>query len=181
MSGNVVGVDLSLTATGLAIQFTDGTIHRTISAPKLAGMERLDCLAEQIDGKIALGDLVIFEDLAFSMNNAYAKENAGLAYLIRWRLWKRGIPYLLVTASSLKKFVTGAGNAEKSLLLREVYKRWGVDAANDNEADAVGLLYIGLAYTGQWEPTTEAQREVLEVLRNPKTKKRKPATARREG
>lgn len=168
-----VGIDLSLTGTGFATHFSDGVVHRTITAPKLAGLERLDSLAEQVDGKIALGDLVVFEDLAFSRNGNGAKENAGLAYLIRWQLWKRGIPYLLVSPTSLKKFVTGAGNAEKSLVLREVYKRWGVDAANDNEADAVGLLYIGLAYTGQWQPTTEAQRQVLEALRNPKVKARK--------
>lgn len=175
-TATIIGVDLSLTATGFAVKISGEVTHHTIST-KQTGMERLDKLVELVNGKVADTDFVVMEDLAFSRNAAGAKENAGLAYLVRWHLYKRGISYLLVPPTTLKKFVTGKGNAEKSLMLLEVYKRFGVSAANDNEADAVGLLYIGLAFTGQWEPTTDAQREVLATLRGETPKKAKKRAA----
>lgn len=175
-TATITGLDLALNDTGCAT--AEGV--KTISAPKgMAGMERLHWLRTNIIEQCAFGpqSLVVMEDLAFSRNKAGAKENAGLAYLIRYELWTHSVPFLLVAPNTLKKFVTGKGNAEKSLMLLEVFKRFGVSAANDNEADAVGLYYIGLAYAGQWEPTTDAQREVLATLRGEKPKKAKKKRA----
>jgi crossover junction endodeoxyribonuclease RuvC len=173
MTRAVVGIDLSLTATGIALfRGIDPTCHpATLSAPKgMSGMERLDYLTNTVRSSCEFASIVVFEGLSYGSNDPSAQERAGLSFILRRELWLAGINFILVPPTTLKKFVTGKGNAEKNLVLREVYKRWGVDAANDNEADAVGLLYVGLALTGQWEPTTDAQREVLETLRNPKVK-----------
>ena len=53
-----------------------------------------------------------------------------------------------VAPTSLKKFVTGKGNAKKDLMLLSVYKRWGFDTTNDNKADAYGLAQFGRALLG---------------------------------
>ncbi|HUV67023.1 MAG TPA: hypothetical protein VMW24_24260, partial [Sedimentisphaerales bacterium] len=65
-----------------------------------------------------------------------------------------------------KKFVAGKGNADKDLMLKEVLKRFALDLDNHNVADAVGLLYIGLALIGNWQPTTDQQRAVVTAVRN---------------
>lgn len=182
-TANIIGVDLSLTATGMC---GSGGAD-TISAPNgMTGMERLNWLFTVILACILSPEateeqhrqtLVVFEGLSYGSNDPSAQERAGLAYLLRHALYRQGVLYLLVPPTTLKKFVTGKGNAEKSLMLLEVYKRFGVSAANDNEADAVGLYYIGLAMSGQWEPTTDAQREVLATLRGEKPKKAKKKRA----
>jgi crossover junction endodeoxyribonuclease RuvC len=93
--------------------------------------------------------------------------------VIRYGLYRRGIPYLLVAPGQVKKFATGKGNSEKNLVIRAVFQRFGIEADDDNAADAVTLLHIGKAISGLWEPTMDAQREVVAQLRkeNPWLKK----------
>ena len=70
-----------------------------------------------------------------------------------------------MTPSQLKKFVTGKGNVEKSVVMKEVYKRFGIDTDDDNTADAVVLGHIGMSLTGAYIPTTADQRATLTDLR----------------
>lgn len=69
----------------------------------------------------------------------------------------------IVAPQSLKKYILGSANAEKSQILKTVYQRWGVDLPDDNMADAYGLARIGLAIMG--EPVAYAfQQDVLDAL-----------------
>ena len=36
----------------------------------------------------------------------------------------------------IKKFLTGKGNAKKNLMLMNVYKKYGIECSDDNQADA---------------------------------------------
>ncbi len=65
--------------------------------------------------------------------------------LLRYKLYKKGILYVDVPPNNLKKFVTGKGQAKKNLIMKELYKRWGIDTDDDNQADAHGLALFGLA------------------------------------
>jgi hypothetical protein len=42
----------------------------------------------------------------------------------------------------LKKHILGKGIGEKDLIVREVYKRFGIETKNNDEADAVVLSHI---------------------------------------
>lgn len=160
-----VAFDLSLTATGYA-QWSGGLSFETLTPPKGAtGLLRLRWIRECASELSRGAGLVVMEGLSFGSNQSSAQERAGLAYLIRDTLWARQQPFVLVPPTSLKKFLTGKGTAEKSLMLREVYRRFGAEARNDNEADAVALCFLGRALLGDWEPSMDAQREVLAVLR----------------
>ena len=161
----VSAFDISLTATGWA-QWRGGLSFETLTPPKdCTGLPRLRWIRECV-GELARGaSLVVMEGLSFGSNQASAQERAGLAYLVRDLLWGRQQPFVLCPPSTLKKFACGKGNAEKNLVLREVYRRFGADVDNDNEADAVALCYLGRALIGDWQPETLAQREVLKVLR----------------
>jgi Holliday junction resolvasome RuvABC endonuclease subunit len=96
---------------------------------------------------------------------------AELNGIVKFWLWHRGIPYALVAPTTLKKFILGAGKGEKSLIIREVFKAYGLDAAVDDEADACVLAHIGLCLVGKEEPRNKAQREVLVTLTAEKQKK----------
>jgi Holliday junction resolvasome RuvABC endonuclease subunit len=135
------------------------------------GMPRLDWILKQIRSSVVTGykepsvNFVVFEDLAFAAHDRN-HERAGLATLVRHMLWEEGIPYVLVAPTTLKKFVTGSGKADKSQMMLAVYKHWAITPANDNEADAIGLLQIGLALASPDSPSIpKYQQECLAVIR----------------
>lgn len=163
----VIGMDLSLTSSGFAVA-TNGTITSSGIIPgKHVGIERLIWVRNRVCEKIdaTKPDLIVFEDLAFSRNEAYAKEVAGAAWMIRAELFTDKKPYLLVGASQLKKFTTGHGNSKKEEMLLACFKRWGHDKRSNDEVDALALAHMGMAILGDEEPTIEPQREVLAAVK----------------
>ena len=68
-----------------------------------------------------------------------------------------------VPPSTLKKYVTGRGNAQKSEMLLQVFKRWNVEFNDDNAADSYGLARIACSLA-----ETAADRVVLKTLEDPK-------------
>ena len=164
-----IAFDLSLTNTGVA-QFDSEFPHvisrSSIVSPKaFFGLHRIDFITTEVIAYcVEKRRLIAFEGLSFGSRDTN-QERAGLAFCIRLELYRRGIAFLLVPPATLKKFVTGKGNAEKSIVIKEVYKRWGVECADDNQADAVGLLQLLRCYHGDLEPTTEAQRDVIRKLK----------------
>jgi Holliday junction resolvasome RuvABC endonuclease subunit len=134
----------------------------------------LDPLAATIRELCRGAELVVIEGLSFGSNMPSAQERAGLWFLAPRVLWKANIRMQSVAPTALKKFVCGKGSAEKSLILREVFRHWGIVADDDNSADAAGLRRIGLVLVGAAKPETEAQREVISVLLNGKAKKTRP-------
>lgn len=173
----IYALDLSLSATGWAISEGDGPVEfGTFPKSKYADDQRRGEIAAHVFSKIPdppiIEPLVIIENFAFGAVNK-AHDIGMLHGVIRYGLYRRGIPYLLVAPGQVKKFATGKGNSEKNLVIRAVFQRFGIEADDDNAADAVTLLHIGKAISGLWEPTMDAQREVVAQLKkeNPRLKK----------
>jgi len=144
----VIGLDLSLTATGIA----DGTTER-LRPRDVEGSGRLEWLRESIMWRVAApglhADLVVMEGPAYS--RALQKghhEAAGLWWLIRWSLHTERIPTAVVTPSALKKYATGKGDATKPDMRLTLYQRAGFDIRDDNECDAWWLRAMGLDHLG---------------------------------
>jgi crossover junction endodeoxyribonuclease RuvC len=163
----VVGFDLSLNSTGWfvynGVLMDSGIIPGTGS-----GMERIDFISRSVIGKVPAdhdGCLVVIEEFAFSANGSYAREIAMLGGVVRYALWHRQLPVVMVIPSQLKKFVTGKGNADKSVMLLEVYKRWDLDTQSHDQADAYALGRLGMCLVGLDEPKTEFQRVIVADLR----------------
>jgi crossover junction endodeoxyribonuclease RuvC len=160
----IVSLDLSLTATGVAI-WRDGALSLlTLESPHAGGIARLDWVHNQVRELCRGAELVVVEGLSFGSNMPSAQERAGLWWMVARVLWKAGVRTQAVAPTQLKKFCTGKGSAEKSLILREVFRRWSIVADDDNQADAAVLLRIGLVLAGVTEPETEPQREVIKTL-----------------
>ncbi len=163
----LVSLDLSLSATGWAIVTTgpNSVAWGTMVMPKPKDeMVRLAEIRDRVFTMCEDAELILMEGLSFGSNDPGAQERTGLAYLIRMALWGRGLRYVLVAPSTLKKWSTGKGSAPKELVIKEVYKRWGHDVADNNQADAVGLLYLGMAIVGEFQPTIDAQRQVIATV-----------------
>lgn len=98
--------------------------------------------------------IVAIESYAFGSTNG--RELAGeLGGATRLALYQYAtarqvkVRMIEVPPTVLKSFVTGKGNAEKSLILKEVFKKWGFDAPNDNAADAFALAKFAKAYSDE--------------------------------
>lgn len=68
-----------------------------------------------------------------------------LAHLTAW-CERHSIPYQGVPVGTIKRSITGRGNADKQAMIQAV-RRLGFDPADDNEADALALLHHVLNQT----------------------------------
>ena len=147
----VVGLDLSLTASGIA--HVDGTVEvfRPASDPTANyGLDRVDEIRDRItlvlSGTPDL-ELVMIEGLAFAAHDN-ARQLAMLAGIIRMALFDAGHAFLTVTPGTLKKYATGKGNAPKEAVVDAAQKRLRYQGYNNNEADALWLRAIGWELVG---------------------------------
>lgn len=182
----IAAFDLSFTATGWAIwdcthQIASGVFKSNAGQQPLERMVEISSTIVSMLDRAKFGlvehDLVVLEGFAYGRANQ-AHQMGGLGYIVRLELQRRGLRYIEVAPSALKKFVSGSGNAAKDVMLKNVYKRFGFDTSDNNIADAVGLLYVGMALEGIWEPTTAEQREVIAQIKGgekPKKRKKKEA------
>jgi crossover junction endodeoxyribonuclease RuvC len=83
--------------------------------------------------------------------------------MMREALAKEFIKFVIVAPSTLKKFVTGKGNAPKDLMLMEVYKRYGVTFTDDNLCDGFALAKVAHVLT-TGDKVTKFQQEVIDLL-----------------
>ena len=122
---------------------------------------------------------VTLEGLAFSANGNVALQLAGVGYFVRHAFWRLGIKFKDITPNQGKKFLTGKGQSEKNVILKEVYKKYGIDTDDDNIADAINFNMIGRTMLGWRECDNKAQQEVLaDLLAGPKVKKTKKKGAK---
>jgi len=157
----VCGIDLSLTATGIAR--TDGHTER-VTCGDLRGTDRLAWICSAITGHTTQGvDLVVVEGPSYgSMSGAGHHEAAGLWWLVAYTLDGRDVPYAVVPPSTLKKYATGRGNATKPDMRMALFQRTGLDLRDDNQVDGWWLRAAGLDALGH--PVVDvpkAQRDAL--------------------
>lgn len=173
----VVGIDPSLTSTGLVV-INKGIVteqHAIVSKPSKektpkAETERLMTIRDSITRSVVTArkpSVVLIEGLAFMARNTTALvQLAGLNYFIRETLVRGMIPFVIVSPTSLKKFASGKGNVDKNVVMMEVYKRWGFSPENSDVCDAFVLAQIGLALCREpSQPLIKPQAEVINLLK----------------
>lgn len=173
---SVIGIDLSLTGTGI-IKLQDGKItNQKLIKSKPNGdlpidelkriMEIRESIAREIETDInSIIQLVAIEGLAFMARNTTALvQLSGLNYMIREKLYSLKIPFVIVAPTSLKKFITGKGNIAKEMMLLETYKKYKVYFTDNNLCDAYGLAMIANSLVS-FEKIPKHQQEVVNLLK----------------
>jgi len=146
----VVGVDLSLTSTGVAVVERDGAVAVHRLQPKgMSGHERLRWIVEHVEALCSplfaprdeWADVVVVEALFVGgKTQGSLGERFGLFWLLRDRLYSLGIPATTMEPSQLKKYATGRGNAGKDEVLLGVARRYpDVEITGNDQADALAL------------------------------------------
>ncbi len=193
---NILGIDLSLSASGLAMlsdrwelpalvelpgskpicrvvgrYYYRGALITTTAGDTLKRWEDILCpiLAWAMEA-----NTVLIEGYAFSRNMQYSRAATEMGGILRYHLRKIGHIPIEIAPTSLKKFVTGKGNADKSQVLASLHAE-GLPIDDHNMADAYGLAKLGMALVGSGPPSElpEHQREVISAIKHPPAKTRK--------
>lgn len=159
----IMGLDLSIAATGVCLP--DGGTY-TIIGKADDKDHRLVIIRDRISQDITDHgvDVAVIEDLP---THAHGAGITGMVHgAVKTMLMDLGVPYVRVTAATLKKFATGKGNANKTAMILAAFKRGNREFTDDNQCDAWWLWIAGLTQLTGLTPAgllPAAQREVLSV------------------
>jgi len=153
MTPHVIGLDVALTATGIAsnrgwVDVVETTGTRKDDYPTRDA--RIAHAKEQILNLVGRPDLVVIEGPSYQSKGPGTWDRAGLWWLLYTALGARGVPVAVASPASRMRYATGAGQASKGKVIDAVARRWPDFATegDDNAADAVVLCAMGADQLG---------------------------------
>jgi crossover junction endodeoxyribonuclease RuvC len=187
-----VGIDQSLTNfAAVALKGSDDPepVHLTVK-PKSKGVRRLWDLREELSAWLErLGPVehITMEAYAFRQQMGHSLGECGgmvkLALADLYGLENQNAYPSIVKIQHLKMFAGLAGNAQKNLILKAVFQKWGQDYNDDNLADAYVLAQIAASLTigarFEYEKTVLAKIAEHTEWELPKSSPRRTTAAKR--
>ena len=172
---NIIGIDTSLTHTGWCVLNDKGKVLASGVIKSSPVGDRPEDELLRIQKIVATLDFycddfnpnyMVIEGLAFSARNSTALvQLSALNYMTRAMATSWGMNFLVVAPTSLKKFITGSGKGDKDQMQMQIYKNYGFEAKDNNEADGYALALVGLAHFGKpLKKLNVAQKEVISLL-----------------
>lgn len=162
----VLGLDLSITATGIAHpDGRTGTVR--VRQPGDWRLMEIEAAVHQV---VRTGvDLAVIEDLP---THAKSAGITGMVHgAVRLLLMTEDVPYVVLPPATLKAYATGKGNADKTAMAMAAFKRTGLEFPDDNQCDAAWLRWAGLdRLAAPAFPLPAAQRERLDKANWPSLK-----------
>lgn len=164
MTIKIIGLDLSMTATGICLP-DGGTL--TVKTDPKHGDRRLvqikNVVAEAV--RINSVDLAVLEESPPGLKGPAIKAIHMVQGAVRTALIDVGVPYAVVNPSTLKVYATGRKGANKTDMAMAAYKRAGLEFADDNQCDGWWLRLMGLDRFGLAPFTLPvAQRAALDAV-----------------
>ena len=159
----VIGLDLSLTGTGVAaIAVASGELSTAVHCSPPPAESTLSAhavrhrqLADGIVAQVVAADpaLAVVEGLQFSvkLRDSSLTRRGFLWWAVVEGLCAAGVPVMEVTPQQIKQFATGKGNASKSEVVAAYAKAWPNAATGRNiedRADAAHAAALGAAWIG---------------------------------
>lgn len=178
----ILAIDPSLTGTAVVIGGPSGVYdirrfsshHRTDTV--YHRIQRYRGLVAEVAAYIGCQsiDAVFIEGYSFASDVSRARYSAEYGGLLRASLLELTSDVYEIQPLALKKFAGGIGKGDKQRVIEGLKRRYNVRFETDDEYDAYGLYRLGLCVLGHVAPQGLAQCEVVEQIRNPQPKPRKP-------
>jgi crossover junction endodeoxyribonuclease RuvC len=161
-NGIFVGIDQSLTGTGIVAFDQQGTLIAQDLFETKAGKVPLDeverfivqfnrCHNFVTTNAKGRTPCVVMEDFAYSQPHQMAALG-GLGWHFRIMMSRTPWHFATCSTNTLKKVATGSGAAAKEQVMLGVYKRWTFESSDNNVADAYVLGRISLVAYGKLPP-----------------------------
>jgi crossover junction endodeoxyribonuclease RuvC len=167
---NVLGLDPSLTSFGAAsvdragsVIFTEAFRSKQKGMPRLLEIKAwLSDLVQAIDEQMGHQDNQLAVMEGYSYASGFKAQVLGeLGFAVKEVLWEAEVETLIVPPSSLKKFVSGKGNAQKDEMRLEIFKRFGIEAKTQDELEAAALSVLGWHWIGVGEDNEDGHIPLL--------------------
>lgn len=150
---HVLGLDLSLTGTGIA--HVDGTTEKVDTDP-LRGTDRLGVIRAAVEDAVCAGppDLVVIEGYSYASKGRalfQLGELGGVVHMLLADLSVTccpGMGWCEAPPQTLKKFATGSTSADKTKMVCAARERLAWDGYGHDEADALWLRALGYELLG---------------------------------
>lgn len=147
MSVNVLGLDLSIAATGVALPTGGKTF--TINGDAKHGDQRLCMIVDAIHDVVRWYDRIHLAVLEGFVTRSPAASTLGMVHgSVRRYLMCMNIPYVLIPPATLKAYATGHGKADKTAMAMAAFKRAGQEFGDDNQCDAWWARDAGRRHLG---------------------------------
>jgi len=154
----VVGLDLSLTGTGLArLEWTEnGRLLELMTIGTRASfgtrLERYWETVERIRKEVIKEDVVFVEDFAYRIKSKQSSlatlgELNGVVKVVMWK-WTRRQP-MLIGQGQWKKFLCDNGALKKDEFKLRIYKKFKVECKTNDEAAAYAMADLGWHLIGR--------------------------------
>lgn len=151
--GAMLALDLG-TSTGWALQagddfITSGTVSLKHTRFDGGGMRflRFRRWLEQLDLDAGPIEVIHFEEVRRHVGTDAAHVYGGLLGVLTAWCEENLVAYQGVPVGTIKRFITGKGNADKAAVIAAVRAK-GFFPADDNEADAIAILLWALETSG---------------------------------
>lgn len=165
----VLGLDLSLTCTGIAAPADEYSVRikpRIIKEMTLEQrFDRIAQLRSRLVHELAqvLPTHVVVEGPSHGSTGGHEHERGGWWWSALGVVHECDIDILVATPTMIKKFATGSGNADKDLVLSSAVRAFPWFQGGNDEADALWAAAMGHQHLGQ--PLLERTAKQLEALK----------------
>ncbi len=164
----VMGLDISATHPAIAV------LEAPQGAPVCLFEDEFHSKKKGLDRALEIGDWVHAEIERWKPDavaiEGYGYENhhnlvtlVEVGTVVRLMVKLAGCQWMEASPNSIKKLVTGKGNAEKAKVMLELFKRWQLDPKTNNTGDAMGAGMVALAMKGEIA-LIQVQKEALVKL-----------------
>ncbi len=144
----VIAIDGAINKNGIAVSYGGEVITEVLySDKKLKGAERLLDLGARLNELLDTykPKFAVVEGYSFgSIGRTFSISEAGGVY--RYILAQRNIPIFEIPPTTLKKYITGDGRADKKKMAKVVKSLFDLEFPSADETDAFCLLVAGLDY-----------------------------------
>lgn len=96
-------------------------------------------------------DKILIEGQSYGSRGRATLSIAQLHGVIMYACMKQWqVEHYPIPPTTVKKYITGKGNNKKSVIIKCLYKRYGIDIDNEDRADAIALLLTGASMSDVW-------------------------------
>lgn len=176
-----VGIDPSFTGTGIVI-LVDDEFYYSNTILTDSNETVLDRVANICFGTLKALDKALYryagkqDDLIIAIEGFSFASKGSAVFQIGYLGWKlreiinefckeREFNWIEVPPNNLKLFATGKGNSAKELIMLQVYKRWGQEFTDNNQADAFVLAKMANAHLMGNKGLTDFQVKSMKALK----------------
>lgn len=145
----IVGLDTS-TWVGMGLSDGQEIKGKCINVGDLRGWQRVQLIAKNVQATLEVWspEFAVIEDYAFNLGKGMVNGDTivtqvSIGAMVRCSLQSLGIPWVEVRPSTLKKWTTGTGKADKHQMATAVRNNWGFVSPSDDIVDGVALAQFG--------------------------------------